>query len=119
MAGEKKDIVGVVLMTLDKSALDVKKNWKEFRLVQWVIDGKPKSVKLEKRGFYQTIDGDIRMAKAEGLVLADMEILKVVEAGQTESNFARVMKFMKNPPAYKPEPKPAAGADGTIEEIPF
>ncbi len=114
---EKKDIVGVPLLVLDKSSSDAKGNWKEFRLVQWVIDGKPKSVKLEKRGFYKTQDGDIRMAKAEGLSMADLEVLKAVASGQEKTWWARVVELMKNPPAYvKPEPG-EAGAE--IEEVPF
>lgn len=119
MAGSSKDIKGVELLVLQESSADQKGNWKKVRLVQWVVDGKAVSVKLEKRGFFKTQDGDIRMGKAEGLGLSDMKLL-MVKNNEGATAWARVMALMENPPAYQPEPKAEAGAAADeIDSIPF
>ena len=104
------------LLVLKETEHSEKYGWKKFRVIRWIVDGKPSSVKLEKRGFYATEDGDIRMRKAEGLDLADLELLeKRDETGK--SMWTKVKELMKNPPKWE-EPAPAA-AEETINEVPF
>lgn len=76
------------------------------RIVRWVIDGQPKSVVLERREFFRGTDGEMKMGKAKGFSLKDLEALKV--------HWPRIMDILKNPPPFGAPP--AQGNDG---EVPF
>ena len=84
-------------------------NWTEVRVVRWIIDGEPKSVRFERRKFYNDKDtGEAKMGKAEGFTIAD---LKLVAAKWKE-----IISIIQTPPPYKPakqEPVP------DLEDVPF
>lgn len=109
MAEEKKkaDIRGVDLLVIAEKAPEEKRNGWKLRLVQWVVDGKHKSVKLERRNFFIDEYGKTKTGKADGLKLEDLEACK--------PHWKQIMELMKAPPAVT---APAQGADD-IEEVPF
>lgn len=75
-------------------------------------DGKAFSVKLEKRGYYTTKTGELRIGKAEGLTLTDFGLL--------HPKWKEMITLMKNPPKPPAAPAPAGKKqDDTIEEVPF
>src|SRR5688572_23043124 len=76
------------------------------RCVQWIIDGTPKSVVLERREFYRGPDGEIKMGKSKGFTAKDLEALK--------PHWARIMDILKNPPALDTTPP-----TDDPQEVPF
>lgn len=97
------DIRGVELLVLWERKPNEKGDSAKIRVVQWIVDRKAVSVKLERRTFFSK-DGETRTGKAEGFTLKDMEIVK--------PRLDEIMDLMRNPPAAK-QPE-----DG-IEEVPF
>jgi hypothetical protein len=106
-------IEGVELLVI----VDLKSRNKEgsgtkLRVVQWVVNGQSKSVKVEKRQYYLDAYGKTMTGKAEGFSLDDLNALK--------PHWPRVLELMRNPPAVKtPEPVAAAAASDAIDEVPF
>ena len=70
------EIQGIELLVVaEKKPDDKGRSWR-LRLVQWIIDGKSKSVKLEKRSFYPDEYGNEKMGKSEGFSLSDLQACK-------------------------------------------
>ena len=84
------NIQGVELVTIAVGPEDAKGNSWRLRLVQWVIDGVGKSVKLERRKFFKDAYGETMTGKADGFSLRDLEACK--------EHWPKIMQFMKNPP---------------------
>lgn len=100
------NIQGVELLVVAKKDPDEKgRSWK-LRLVQWVVDGEAKSVKLERRNFFATEEGETRAGKADGFSLKDLEALKPF--------WKQIVETMQNPPKF-------AGTANEInpEEVPY
>ena len=108
---DTKDIQGVELITIAVSKEDDKGNSWRLRLVQWVIDGVSKSVKLERRNFFRDAYGETRTGKADGFTLRDLEACK--------EHWPKIMEMMKNPPAVKPAAIKAAEEILGATEVPF
>jgi hypothetical protein len=107
-------IEGVELITIAVSKENDKGNSFRLRLVQWVIDGVSKSVKLEKRNFFRDAYGEVRTGKADGFTLRDLEACK--------EHWPKIMDLMKNPPAVKTVTDTAVAAAKEIlgaSEVPF
>jgi len=85
------DIEGIDLIVIAESKENDKGNSWRLRLVQWVVDGEVKSVKLEKRRFFRDEYGNQKTGKADGLRLEDLEACK--------PHWTKIMELMKNPPA--------------------
>jgi len=106
-----KKIEGVELIVILEGKVDDKgRSWK-LRLVQWVIDGESKSVKLERRNFFTGESGDTMTGKADGFSLKDLEACK--------PHWPKIMELMKNPPKVKPAIIQAAEDILGAEEVPF
>jgi hypothetical protein len=107
-----KDIQAVELVTIAVSKEDKEgRSWR-LRLVQWVVDGEAKSIKLERRNFFKDAYGEIKTGKADGFTLKDLEACK--------EHWPKIMDLMKNPPAVKPKDiKEAAKEILGAEEVPF
>ena len=88
-------IDAVELITIAVGPEDQKGNSWRLRLVQWVVDGQSKSVKLERRKFFKDAYGDTKTGKADGFTLRDLEACK--------EHWPKIMQFMKTPPEVKPE----------------
>jgi len=88
------NIQGIELITIIVGPEDQKGNSWRLRLVQWVVDGVSKSVKLERRKFFKDPYGDTKTGKADGFTLRDLEACK--------EHWPKIMQLMKNPP---PPPK--------------
>lgn len=99
-----------------------KPGWK-LRVVQWIYARKGKNVspgekgqstKLEKRQFYFDDEGEIRMGKAEGFDVDDMNAIK--------ASWAKIIALLTCPPAIvtetpkEPEQKPP---EEISEDVPF
>ena len=111
---DTKDIQGIELMTIALSKEDERGNSWRLRLVQWVVDGVAKSVKLERRNFFKDAYGESRTGKADGFTLRDLEACK--------EHWPKIMSLMKNPPAYSAPVAAAKEAAKEIlgaEEVPF
>jgi len=111
---DTKDIQGIELITIAVSKEDERGNSWRLRLVQWVIDGVSKSVKLERRNFFRDAYGEPRTGKADGLTLRDLEACK--------EHWPKIMSLMKNPPPYVPKVEDVKAAAKEIlgaEEVPF
>ena len=85
------DIQGIELLTIVQSEPDKRGNFRKVRLVHWIVDGEPKSVKLEKRVFYKDEYGALKTGRADGFALKDLEACK--------PHWAKIIQLMKNPPA--------------------
>ena len=86
------DIRDIDLLVINKKDPDDRgRSWK-LRVVQWVVDGSAKSVKLEKRNFYvdKAKSGETRLGKADGLSLEDIGALK--------PHWLTIINLMRNPP---------------------
>ena len=70
------------------------RSW-NLRLVQWIVDGEPKSIKLEKRRYFRDDYGEQRTGKAEGFSLQDLELIR--------KNWEKIMNLMNNPPSVDQE----------------
>ena len=108
-----KTIEAVELITIAVGPEDDKGNSWRLRLVQWVIDGVSKSVKLERRKFFKDAYGETKTGKADGFSIRDLEACK--------EHWPKIMEFMKTPPAVKqadPAIKKAIEILGG-EEVPF
>ena len=89
------DIRGVELLVIaERKADDKGRSWK-LRLVQWVVDGKSKSVKLEKRNFFTDEYGAVKTGKAEGFKIDDIRALK--------PHWTDIIEKMEHPPAVQEE----------------
>ena len=72
-----KDIVGKTLLKISSTDEDSRGQHVEVRVVQWIIDGEAKSVKLEKRQFYKDEEtGQEMMGKADGFTLKDLATIQ-------------------------------------------
>ena len=89
------NIQAVELITIIVGPEDSKGNSWRLRLVQWVVDGVSKSVKLERRKFFKDAYGDIKTGKADGFTLRDLEACK--------EHWPKIMSLLKNPPAVQPD----------------
>ena len=108
---EAKDIQAVELITIAVSQEDAEgRSWR-LRLVQWVIDGVSKSIKLERRNFFRDAYGEPRTGKADGFTLRDLEACK--------EHWPKIMQLMKNPPAVKPVGVKQAEEILGASEVPF
>ena len=105
-----KDIVGRSLLTVSKTDEDQRGQHMEIRVVQWIIDGEAKTVKLEKRQFYKDDDGAEMTGKADGFTLKDLAAVR--------DNWSKIVATIKNPPPI-PATAASAGADNPPEEAPF
>ena len=109
------NIEAVELITIAVGKEDDKgRSWR-LRLVQWVVDGKPKSPKLERRNFFKGNQGDQMTGKADGFTLQDLEACK--------PHWPKIMELMKNPPPVTikqtTDIKQAAKDILGAEEVPF
>lgn len=91
---ESKNIKDREIYCLHRKEATEKSNEMRIRVVQWIIDGEAKAVTLEKRDFYDS-DGDLRMGKAKGFTVKDLELLA--------PKLAEVLEVMKNPPDLETE----------------
>jgi hypothetical protein len=73
----------------EKKPDDKGRSWR-LRLVQWIVDGEAKSVKLERRNFFVDEGGVTKMGKADGFILKDLEAL--------HPHWKAMIATMKNPP---------------------
>jgi hypothetical protein len=110
------DIRAVELIVMMETQPNEKGNCRKLRLVQWVVDGESKSIKLEKRNFFTDEYGNQKTGKCDGLRLDDLEACK--------PHWTKIMELMKNPPAVKsPELEQAVAQTKEVmpgsEEIPF
>jgi hypothetical protein len=71
-AKEQKDIKCVVIKIIVED-FDQRGGKHQLRLVDWEVDGKRTGVKLEKRDFWVSQEGEERMGKAKGLTLGDLK----------------------------------------------
>jgi hypothetical protein len=110
-----KKIDAVELITIGIGKEDDKGNSWRLRLVQWFVDGQPKSVKLERRRFYKDSYGSPMTGKADGLSLNDLNACK--------PHWKKIMELMQNPPKTMPMTAPEAAEMAkevlSGEEIPF
>jgi len=101
------DIQDVELLVISSWESRDGKKKKKTRLVQWVIDGVSKSVKLERRTFFKPEgDEDFKMGKAEGFGLKDLEACK--------PHWSKIIGSMRSPPpvgAAAEEEKDLDGVD--------
>lgn len=112
MGNSTTDIQGVELLVIAGKEPEEKRNGWKLRLVQWVVDGKHKSIKLERRNFFIDDYGKMKTGKADGLKLEDLEACKPF--------WGKIIGLMKNPPpvtaaAKGTEQNPA----DTVEDVPF
>lgn len=61
---EQKSIEGKVVKVLQEQEGFGGTN--QLRIVRWIVDGKDTGALLEKRNFFGTKDGDLKMGKAKG-----------------------------------------------------
>lgn len=108
---DTKDIQAVELITIAVSKEDERGNSWRLRLVQWVVDGVAKSVKLERRNFFTDAYGETRTGKADGFTLRDLEACK--------EHWPKIMQLMKNPPAAPSKAVEAAKEILGASEVPF
>jgi hypothetical protein len=47
----------------------------KLRVVRWIVDGKDTGPQLEKRSYFKTKDGGLKMSKAKGFNKSDVEFL--------------------------------------------
>lgn len=105
------DIQGVDLIEIVKSQPRDNGSFRTLRLVQWVVDGQSKSVKLEKRNFFLDEYGEIRTGKCEGLTIQDLEACK--------PHWTKIVELMKTPPPYvAPTPELDAAVATAKEALP-
>ena len=112
------DIQAVELITIAVGPeTDKGQSWR-LRLVQWVINGESKSVKLERRRFFKDAYGDTMTGKADGFTLRDLEACK--------EHWPKIMSLMKTPPAVVKKPEIVQKAEEilgegsqTNSEVPF
>lgn len=105
------DIQGIELLVLAEGRpRDDGSTWK-LRVVQWVVDGQSKSVKLEKRKFFKDEYGNLKMGKAEGFSLDDLK--------SCNPKWGVIADLMKNPPPVVAPQRGTEQAENKIEEVPF
>ena len=102
------DIQAVELLTIVVGPETDKGNSWRLRLVQWVVDGVSKSVKLERRKFFKDAYGDTKTGKAEGFSLRDLEACK--------EHWPKIMALMKSPPAVVEKPEIVKKAEEMMGE---
>jgi len=109
---DTKDIQAVELITIAVSQEDKEgRSWR-LRLVQWVVNGEAKSIKLERRNFFKDAYGETKTGRADGFTIKDLEACK--------EHWPKIMELMKNPPAVKKQDiKEAAKEILGAEEVPF
>jgi hypothetical protein len=106
------DIQGIELLVITKTEPNDKGNSRRLRLVQWVVDGQSKSVKLEKRNFFTDEYGEEKTGKADGFVLQDLEACR--------PHWKKIMELMKTPPPVAaPTAIDKAKEMFGAEEVPF
>lgn len=111
MADKKIDAIELITIAVSKE--DDKGNSWRLRLVQWIVDGEAKGVKLERRRFFKDAYGDTKTGKADGLSLKDLEACK--------EHWPKIMELMKNPPKPKPNDSAVQAAKDILgaTEVPF
>lgn len=98
----------VTLRLLGEKTLDEKgRGWK-LRVVQWIKGDESKSVLLEKRDYFRDEYGQVKMGKARGFSLKDLEAVK--------EHWREVIELMKNPPAVTAAPPEEQKAQ---DEVPW
>lgn len=102
-----KDIIGRELIVIAKTDADKYGNARVVRVVQWIIDGEPKSIKLEKRMFFRNKEGEER-SKPDGFTLIDLK--------EIQPRWRDIIEMMRNPPKYDSH---ATEETNGIEEVPF
>lgn len=102
--GDRKNIEERELKVYQKS--ENKMGETRLRLVSWVIDGKILDPMFEKRAFSVNQDGNVRMGKAKGMTLADIQFV--------QQNIAAIISDMKSFTTAKhdEEVKTASNKDG-------
>ena len=114
------NIEGRELIVIAESKPNDKGNFWKLRLVQWIVDGVSKSIKLEKRRFFTDEYGNVKTGKCDGFLLDDLKAVR--------PHREKIAEFMKNPPpADSPTAEQAAamakevfhGEKQQDDEIPF
>lgn len=82
---KKKTFKSDVILKLSEWVKPDKNNKYELRLIRWIVDGVPKSVKLERRSYYVD-QNQWKMGKVEGLSYADMKVI--------QENMPKIMEIM-------------------------
>lgn len=109
------NIESVDLLVIVNFPEDQKGNSRKLRVVQWIVHGVAKTVKLEKRSFFKDAYGEPRTGKCDGLTIQDLEACK--------PHWNKIMDLMKNPPAVKTQLQAAVETAKDVftssEEVPF
>ena len=71
MPREKADIRCNVIRVI-KEEIDQRGGKHQLRLVDWIVDGKATGVKLERRDFWESENGEEKLGKAKGLSYNDL-----------------------------------------------
>lgn len=104
------NIDGVELIVIAKGEKNDKGQSWRLRLVQWVVDGQSKSVKLEKRRFFLDAYNEEKTGKNDGLTIQDLTACK--------PHWAKIMELMKNPPVVKQKTEAVKAAEAAQTVFP-